>query len=322
VPDRDYIDLFQRTIHLPDLLTGSEFLKGLSAPSGYKAAVDLIDHQNASLPTDRKWIVLPFESGFIKSADQATYGRLLVFVPGSPDLWINFAIATPEMASEGIVSVSVVAARPGSTDLLDFMREKNGDIYRLVPMSKHNADPSDNCYDCHKAAVMPIRPKREFVFDTAGKMVERTDGAGTIPALLNSKIRAYGQPANSAQDLGAFGPCLAPSGLVRSDEFIRTASGMPVTAESVSRIREAMNCASCHDSFARTNFPQPVHTSRDAKALRGHEPLVETYVEQGWMPPDNKLSPRERRALWLCLTKEYLDPAAKTGVFVDWLKGR
>jgi len=40
------------------------------------------------------------------------------------------------------------------------------------------------------------------------------------------------------------------------------------------------------------------------------------------MLPGNSLSPEERHALWLCLTKEYFDPQTRSGLFVDWLKGK
>jgi hypothetical protein len=50
--------------------------------------------------------------------------------------------------------------------------------------------------------------------------------------------------------------------------------------------------------------------------------LIETYIEKGWMPPDNHLSANERQALWKCLAEEYFDLNQQSGLFIDWLKGQ
>ena len=81
-----------------------------------------------------------------------------------------------------------------------------------------------------------------------------------------------------------------------------------------------MNCTSCHDSFAPLNFPAGIKTTRDLNALKLRQPIAQSYVESGEMPPGNKLTPEERKALWRCLSSEYYDPGTRSGLLVDWLR--
>ncbi|MFI5386487.1 MAG: hypothetical protein ACHQ50_10250 [Fimbriimonadales bacterium] len=180
----------------------------------------------------------------------------------------------------------------------------------------------DNCYDCHKTAAIPLEPELEYTFDPKGSLIVKTSGAGQIPELLNRRIRGYGQIDLGVQRVSSYGPSLGPAGWLRSDESLRKWAGTTLSAESVARIRSAMNCASCHDSFGKLNFPMAIRTSRDFGAFKTDRGLVQSYIEKGYMPPGNSLTEQERHALWLCLSKEYYDPANGTGVFVDWLKGK
>ena len=42
------------------------------------------------------------------------------------------------------------------------------------------------------------------------------------------------------------------------------------------------------------------------------------------MPTDATvdMTPQEKKALAVCVSKEYFDPASKAGVFVEWLKAK
>jgi hypothetical protein len=337
ITDAQYWSYAKRSVQFPPLLSSQEFLRDLSRPATYKAAVDLIEAANSTLPDDRKWVVLPFLSQFIKSADRSTYGRLLVFVPNEPvtdgvvDRWIQFAIAVPEgNAAPDIQSVSMVAISRASADsgvsksyLMDFLRisDSASNSIKIVPTPLFRNNPSNNCYDCHKAAVIPIRPECEYSFDDLGNLVPKMSGVGEIPEMLNHRISGYGPIDLGVQDAGAYGPSLGPAA-DRSDDSIRKASGMDLTAESAAHVRAAMRCASCHDSFAKLNYPLALRTSRDVKGFKSNRGLGQSFVEKGWMPPGNTLTDQERRVLWLALTKEYYDPAQKSGIFIDWLRGQ
>jgi hypothetical protein len=83
-----------------------------------------------------------------------------------------------------------------------------------------------------------------------------------------------------------------------------------------------MQCSSCHNRFSTINYPQAVRTDLDINGFPASKKgMLQTYIEQGYMPPGVVLSPEERQGLWRCLLKEYCDLSAQQGLFVDWLKG-
>jgi hypothetical protein len=64
-----------------------------------------------------------------------------------------------------------------------------------------------------------------------------------------------------------------------------------------------------------------VRTDLDFVAFKDGKGMVQTYVDQGLMPPGADLTPIERRALWRCLMTEYFDPTSNSGLLEDWLRG-
>lgn len=320
--DSAYLARAGQALELPPLLSSQTFLKDIGDPARYRDAVSLIEDHNARLPEERKWIVLPFLSQFILSVDRTTYGRLLVLVPNEPaedgvlvDKWIMFGIGNLQAKS---VSMVAVKRNPGkaSAYLMDFLRV-GSDRIEVVPTPRLSRNPSNACYDCHKTGVLPIHPATEYAFDAQGALVPKAPSTD-----LDGRIAAYGKIELAEIDTAAYGPSIGPADHPRSDNFIRSASGIPLSPESVARIRSAMNCAACHDSVGPINYPAAVRSTRDVMAFKTDKGLLQDYVERGWMPPGNSLSTVEREALWRCLSKEYFDPASRTGVLVEWLKGK
>lgn len=337
IPDADYWTSAASELEFPPLLRSQPFLQFMYAHN-YQAAYDLIQAGNAALPDTNKWLVLPFRAQFILPVDRTSYGRMLVLIPnesapdgGGRDKWVLFVIATPEMnPTQEIRSVSIFTVHrpPGDgtkprTYFSDFLRERDartGDI-AIRSTLLLNPTPSKNCYDCHKSAVLPIRPAAEYGFGPGGRLVEKTAGEGEMSQAVNRRIKPYGLPDFGVQDTAAYGPGLGPDAAGRSDQFIKSASGNgSLTAGAMGKIRDAMNCAQCHDHFAPINFLQAVRSDRDVEALLGGRGMVQTYIEKGWMPPNNNLTAEERTALWKCLLTEYLDAKTGTGLFASWLK--
>jgi hypothetical protein len=121
-------------------------------------------------------------------------------------------------------------------------------------------------------------------------------------------------------DESAHGPSI---GADASEEFIRTANpDKSLSAASVERIRSSMNCARCHSTAAKLNYPQAVKGNVAEVSFEQKKDLAQSYIEQGWMPPKNDLTPGERSALWNALRKQYLDPAGPSGLLVEWLNGK
>jgi hypothetical protein len=348
--DVDYWPFAKEYLEFPILLKSQPFLEAMASPSSYKAAVDMIEQQNQTLPPSRKWVVFPFLAQFVKSVDDLTYGRLLVLIPndlgphgGIIDRWILFAIATPDLAPNlNVQSVSMISVyqravgKNFETYPMDFFRQRDTSTNKIiiVPTVLTPERPSKNCYDCHKTSVVPIYPALEYRFSANGTLVPKSDGVGFLPARLNRLIEGYGaQNYAGVQDLDAYGPGLGPVGQSRPEKDLRSAAqslGITLTPRSYDNVRKAMNCAECHDSsFSRVNYLQGVRSNRDVLAFERHEGILQTYLEEGWMPPgpgpeltSNALTLNERRVLWKALTLEYLDLDRQSGVFIDWLKGK
>ena len=339
VTDREYFSKESRWVAFPELLKSQPFLKSLAKPSLYRNAVAIIERHNQTLPTKSRWIVQPFRAQFVKSVDETTYGRLLVMVPNQKladgrilDQWIMFALATRDLPPSTIVrSISFIAvlrdpARPGNQGFLgDFMRDrdpKSGQIeIKSNFLLKHS--PSQNCYDCHKTAVLPIHPKTTYRFG-AKNMLEATNETQN-PTLeqLNSLVFQYGKTDFGYLKAGDFGPAIGTPTSSRSDEFIAEATkDDPVSPDSYQRIRAEMNCATCHCDFAKINYPLAVRSDQESRSFEAKKALVRSTIEMGIMPPKNDLTVKERHALWHCLTKEYLDLNSQKGTFIDWLKGQ
>ncbi|RYG25687.1 hypothetical protein EON82_06185 [bacterium] len=343
ISDRDYwayVRPYVRPyVSFPPLLQSQAFLKAMSRSTNYANALGMIEAQNARLPERRKWIVFPFRAQFIRSVDRTTYGRLLVVVPNEPmsdgkllDRWVMFAIGTPDMAAATrIKSVSVVAtlrdpSQPGSSKayMADFLRETDGTTGAISvrPNFLLSPNPSKNCYDCHKSAVLPMRPKLAYRFDESGRMVEDASGRTSIQEALDRLIESYGKSDFSHLDGDDYGPSMGASQAFRSDEFIAWATAdRPICAASYPRIRANMRCGSCHEESAKLNFLLGMRNDREVASFEAKESMVKTYIEKGYMPPHNTLTPDERTALWKCLSKEYFDQSTRRGRFVDWLRG-
>jgi len=345
VPDKLYWRNSASELQFPPLLRSKEFLTAMDAPSQYRDAVTLVEKQNETLPENRKWIVLTYRSRFLKSSDTTTYGRLLIVVPnesapnhGVIDRWIQFALVTPAAgrisdAKSGLktrsVSMVVVHRKSSVSDdnkayIVDFMRDKDEQTgeYSIVPTMLEKKNPSKNCYDCHKSPVLPIHPKTRYDFDEQGRLIAQEINSDRKVELLNDRISEYGQVEFGSMDTNAFGPSIGQPRLVRTREFIREASGQPLLSEeSCDRIRDAMQCSKCHDSVGKLNYPQAVKSNVANLVFEEKQSLVQSYIENGWMPPKTYLSSAERHALWLCLDKEYFDPRECSGRLVDWLKG-
>src|SRR5579871_1473415 len=224
ISDSEYWEFAKPYTTLPALLRSPSFLACMSHRGSYKYAVDMIDARNRGVPEDQRWIVLPFRGQFVASVDRTTFGRLLVVAPNQPmpdgetlDQWVSFAIARPEMDPEPTIrSVSVVAvlrdrAQPGRSQAFftDYFREYDAASDSIVPMPTFlmHRNPSQNCYDCHKSAVIPIRPKATYRFDSDGSLVEGSRRSDLLDR-LDGLIGTYGQSDLGHLSTDAYGPSL------------------------------------------------------------------------------------------------------------------
>ena len=83
IDDFDYLDKVKENVDLPDLLKSPTFLAKISNRSTYQDALKMINDLNATLPSDKQWLVLIYKSRFLTTPDAAnTFGRFFVLVPG------------------------------------------------------------------------------------------------------------------------------------------------------------------------------------------------------------------------------------------------
>jgi hypothetical protein len=258
---------------------------------------------------------------------------------GTTDKWILFGMLTPEdnqTLKNQNVSMFALHKDPSghqTTYMMDFDRKPNpqsGSI-DITPIVLRNVDPpnpaipSKNCHDCHKLAILPIYPDIEYKFDASGKLVPKSSGDPLGSPMLNGVIRRYTAPDFPMMDMAAYGPPAGPTDRLRSDDFLRScANDQTLTNASLATIRDNMGCAECHNDAGNgsLNYLQAARSKRDDTAFRDKRSMLTTFVEQGWMPTDATvaMTAQEEKALAVCVSKEYFDPASKTGVFVEWLK--
>lgn len=139
----------------------------------------------------------------------------------------------------------------------------------------------------------------------------------------------------------------------RSDRWLQVCSaraGVTLNAASRQKVHDSMGCAMCHNgddagtndfTYGVLNYPQGTD-KRQRIWYSAKSPLapniIRSHILKGLMPldkdssdppkmrpkgelhPDLKLEPKERKALFECLSLEYFDPVGPKGLFVDWLK--
>ncbi len=200
----------------------------------------------------------------------------------------------------------------------DFVREtdrQTGQI-KVIPAMLLDQHFSKNCYECHKSPVLPIHPKAQYEFDPSGMLAETSDSNAE---LFNERIKTYGRCDLVHMHADSFGPCIGAS---TTEDFVRSASpGQLLSDDSLQRIKDAMNCARCHEGTANLNYPMTVKGNLGEVSFEEKKDLAQTYIQQGWMPPNSDLTVAERSALWNALQKQYLNTAGPTGLLVDWLRG-
>ena len=331
ITDREFLESVRPQIAIPELLQSQEFLRKVSAPNNYAAANAMIEDHNRTLSPERRWIVLLYKSRFLPTPDRAaTFGRFFVFVrDGVYDKWIQFGIRTPDQPGqeERINNVSIVSVGPPDADNkrlvipIDFWRTYEPDGSITLKTRYESINSTENCVACHKTAPLGIRPREEYMFDANGRLVPNTVNPGAIASMLRAKIDdEYGTPTYGAWlDPGAYGPSIGPAGRPRDPAFLRACAGDAGLGDTgLQNVRRAMKCDTCHNeaSLGPLNLPQALKAPLDTSTSR----QLREYVSQGWMPPNNTLTPAERAALYRCLLDEYYSVSTGTGLLVEWLK--
>lgn len=339
ITDAEFLARSKPQVDLPPLLASQEFLRKISDINQLAEAKKMIDDHNSQLSEEKKWITIIYKSRFLTTPDcYNTFGRFFLLVPDNGfEKWIQFGIKIPDYIEQkpspdcpvvpeksnnlSIVSVAPIDRNGKSITLsLDYWRNYQSDGSILLKTRYESVNQTENCFMCHKTAPLGIRPEKEYILDAAGKLVENSVNPGVLLEEINSRIeQKYGTLSFGPWlDPSSYGPTIGPR-KARDLAYMRACvNNASLSDNELARVGQNMRCESCHNDtgLGPLNVPQALRGRPGASVAK----QVKEYVMQGWMPPNNNLSIKEREALHSCLIKEYFDFSATTGVLIDWLK--
>jgi hypothetical protein len=181
--------------------------------------------------------------------------------------------------------------------------------------------PVNRCLTCHRAGIMPIAqadPANSSVFSYSKQhsSTEIISWFNRSVAPLYANVNMAG--ANTVDiPLPQIGEVNPPG---RTDDFINYCAYFAGQNKRIGAIKSAMNCANCHDGDSENGVGKVSFMSLDFSSYDYMNPPVDadltikTLIENGVMPPNNDLTDKERKDLYVCLKMEYYSGFSK---FVD-----
>jgi hypothetical protein len=330
IPDSDYFNKvpYPDFLQIPKELTDKKFLalvEDEAETADLEKALAYVEERNAkAIDPNDKWLTFIYRSQHLATPDgTGALGRFFVYIPGKDfDRFLQFGLRSSpyEDLPNGFSVVSVQKNDPKTgkplaapvARLKDFWRIRNGS--QITVSTRFDVKGAlENCYQCHKTALLPITPDPKVFddkrFGKTVKLVNELMGGYT-------DIKLHGMEADDA------GPGLGPVDYAgRTGAFMAScAQGRVPDAKRLEAIRDAMNCQNCHDGSTRglLNFPS-------AHVLQPHsrKTLVRQYiVDHKKMPPGHSdFTPVERQVLNDCLKEElYGQSEAQPGLLKTWLR--
>jgi hypothetical protein len=306
VPDKQYFAETQQFVGIPEFLLEPTFLRNVSRFETLRLAKSYLRQINSARSVDDQLIFFSYKSRHLGTPDNdASYGRLLVVVPGNaenrtPDKWVQFGVPDPGKRTR-VRNVSVVSAVTGTNGTFnayfkDFYRTYKQDGSISIQGRWELGEGDDNCAICHKSGILPIFPVRGTVSATEQQAL----------LTINERFRSYGSPRFGGYlDERKLGPGLgAATSEDRQRRFGPRFDETPAT--------KAMVCSSCHNSerLGALNWPMD-------------RILIKSYVTGGQMPFGHRLKVTDRRELYMRLIQEYfaIDPG-NPGILQSWLLGK
>jgi len=306
VTDKQYFKETEQFVQIPDFLLDQDFMKAVSRFETLGRAKGYLRQLNAKRSPADQLIFFSYTSRHLGTPDNdASYGRLLVVVPGDPqeglpDKWVQFGV--PDRGWRARVrNVSIVTAVPSAPGVFnayfkDFYRtyKKDGSITLTGRWELGEGD--DNCASCHKSGVLPI-------FPVAGTVSQAEQQA---LLMVNERFRSYGSPRfGDYLDTSKLGPGLSSASM--EDRQQRFGSHFEQTPAG-----RAMVCASCHNSKRLGALSWPMD-----------KVIISSYVRGGQMPFGHQLKEVDRQDLYAKLIEEYFSTNRnRPGVLMSWLLGK
>jgi hypothetical protein len=305
VPDEQYFAETRQFVEIPEFLLDPNFLRNVSRFETLGRAKTFLQQLNSHRDANDQLIFFSYKSRHLGTPDNdASYGRLLIVVPGSvannrPDKWVQFGVPDPG-ARARVRNVSVVTAVAGAEGTFnayfkDYYRTYRRDGSITIKGRWELDEGDDNCAMCHKSGILPIFPVRGSV------------SANEQQALLtvNDRFRTYGSPRFGGYlDQRKLGPGLG----FASSEARQRRFGPDFNETTAAG---AMVCSSCHrpERLGALNWPMD-------------KILVRSYVTGGQMPFGHQLKTADRRDLYAKLIQEYFaTDQDNPGILKSWLLG-
>ncbi len=252
--------------------------------------------------------------GFRSATTDPKSKNIVIVIPGKfVDQWIAIEDKEAEGLRRGFLQISVLHHRndgkvlePPIVAFKDYFLARNAKT-NLTPRG-HFKDASisfnrNECTACHRTGPMPIVPDPSEPVVVYG---EETS-AKNVLSWINSRVVQVANAIPEGKYLEGRGPMMGPKfSQLRTPAFIKDcirSAGGEINATTISRVKNAMNCAQCHDSTFAGPLSYPLGLDETP------ELLLKWMIQSGHMPPSEKgkldLSQSERDALYLCITREY-----------------
>ena len=234
--------------------------------------------------------------------------NIAIYIPGKKvDRWLELSIKNALLAP--VVSMIAVQRYEQDGTKLSAARVRfsvfgggnQSGVSAHFKMKRDNDIAQVQCFNCHRTGAMPIIPMQ-----TKGSSFSYVDGMSDKSVLdfLNKRIEIDSAPEPTVT-VPDFIPPIGEANLItRTDAFMLGCAGSKMPLASRKKIKEAMNCASCHNGLGAGVLSYPLGDGGDWGDRHGLG-TMEWMTVSGHMPPHSTLDPEERKALFRCLKVEY-----------------
>jgi hypothetical protein len=282
----------------PDWMSSSEFSDALLKPN-YEDLIPYLKSINQAISDTSQQIKYVRFKGFSFGVSEPE-DRLMIYLPGNPEKFVlikqeedwhvgdswqpgqKLCVNSPCYADVAVLGMFVQNGR-----LVNYIREAS--LPSPLPLNERRSFNPGDCFYCHTSGPIAIHgPINPLDQDSAN--------------FINSRIRFGNGDWDGYNLYGKMGPgygSIEPKVIEnRTDANLKIwSNGVVQTTDSASRVRNAMNCAKCHDGTTRGTLTQ--YNSR----------MMERYILSGLMPPartlHEPLSQDEKEALYDSLVAEY-----------------
>lgn len=322
---------------IPKELNTPDFTNLMGSPETVSQAMDYIHELNKSRAPDKQIKMVRFNSELIGAPENNdSRGRLLLFFPGDPEKWVQYAFNQKDsgvdlpICNVSVVAVEQTAGKDGGRvahlrDHLYHIDDKRREwCARVNPDNPHIALDENkgqtDCARCHGGnGVIPIHFEGWKQNPQAPIITE-------LNRIANLPTELYGNPLTIAAKAPLMGPMID-----RSDAFIESCSKMVPGFDEIKKdemkfakykyqVNEGMKCAQCHNASEKAEA-RPIRFPYGFSDLT--ESILASHIQSGNMPKNAKIpfTKTELQGIYNCLITEYYgdNTSNNPGLFGEFL---